>query len=785
VSYEITDGNDEGYFALNEAGDAIVLTDDGAQAIRNGQFDPAGASVTVTGTQDVDSFTLTDEDVAGLEEVPTPEPTLTVGLELVDGTTDGWPQSAAENDVVFEVTTDLDLDGIDGDLAGEIALSLNEDSGGYLALDGNNVVLTDAGAEAIRNGQVSGNELAAEVEGTVTIADGGVNPFVLTDDAQAAIEVPVPDSDPVPGPEITGLGDTDVTVDEANLANGTNPDEDALTQNGQFTITASAGVASLTFAGSDFNQTFNIDQLNDASEANPLSVDTSKGTLEITGFTGNDDGIYTVTYSYTLTDAADHPEQGRDELQKDAINVTVTDTNGGTANDAVNVTIVDDVPVVEDSTTGVLSTEAGTTLTGDSGLRIGADVDGASITSFTINEAYIDHDDGKDYILVDSGTPGETTNLTSGGEKVWFESSDGTLTGFIGEDTVVFTALLDVETGLYTVSLQKDLDAINAEDLGFFAPQNGGNTGEVMESAGSDLAIRFTATDSGGDPTSVNFSANSFGVGSGPRIGSGETLKAEFVQAGTTDVRETLQSLELETWGEQGPGANVAWSVFLDGELVGDGTGTTVSGVGAFDEIHISHGPGSGNFGIGGFGSLVGEGSGFSIPFEFEAMDGDGDPLGSDGGSDSGAFDLTFSPNNVFEGSSDSDVIIGTDDDDILIGGGGDDILTGGAGDDIFRWNAGDEGTSDAPANDVVTDFGNGDNVLDLKDLLQGESEENIADYIIAEQEGADTKLYVNSQGGLNGDTDNANQVITLKDVQYSDDIVKDMLDSGQLTIDQ
>ncbi len=152
----------------------------------------------------------------------------------------------------------------------------------------------------------------------------------------------------------------------------------------------------------------------------------------------------------------------------------------------------------------------------------------------------------------------------------------------------------------------------------------------------------------------------------------------------------------------------------------------------------------------------------------------------------SGGAGFGIRPEGVtLEGDSEGSMLIGTEGDDILIGGPGDDILTGGAGDDIFRWNAGDEGTSDAPANDVVTDFGNGDNVLDLKDLLQGESEENIADYIIAEQDGADTKLYVNSQGGLNGDTDNANQVITLKDVQYSDDIVKDMLDSGQLTIDQ
>ena len=63
---------------------------------------------------------------------------------------------------------------------------------------------------------------------------------------------------------------------------------------------------------------------------------------------------------------------------------------------------------------------------------------------------------------------------------------------------------------------------------------------------------------------------------------------------------------------------------------------------------------------------------------------------------------------------------------DILAGGAGSDTLTGGAGADVFKWSLADQGTSGAPAADVVKDFNfapvaSGGDVLDLKDLLVGE----------------------------------------------------------------
>nr|WP_240454041.1 DUF5801 repeats-in-toxin domain-containing protein [Halomonas sp. NO4] len=149
--------------------------------------------------------------------------------------------------------------------------------------------------------------------------------------------------------------------------------------------------------------------------------------------------------------------------------------------------------------------------------------------------------------------------------------------------------------------------------------------------------------------------------------------------------------------------------------------------------------------------------------------------------------------------------------DDILIGGAGNDILYGGPGTDTFAWEFGDEGDVGAPAEDIVKDFtvvsdtddgpfGDADESnadrLDLADLLQDEENNDIGDYIFAEEDttNGNVVLHISSDGSLAGDKENADQMITLEgktfadfggDVGDSADLIQQMLDSGQLNIDQ
>jgi Ca2+-binding RTX toxin-like protein len=82
--------------------------------------------------------------------------------------------------------------------------------------------------------------------------------------------------------------------------------------------------------------------------------------------------------------------------------------------------------------------------------------------------------------------------------------------------------------------------------------------------------------------------------------------------------------------------------------------------------------------------------------------------------------------NDVLIGGAGVDKLNGGDGNDILAGGSGNDTLTGGLGADVFKWSLGDQNTSASPAVDHITDFNtasipNGGDVLDLRDLLQGE----------------------------------------------------------------
>ncbi|WP_079202870.1 retention module-containing protein [Pseudomonas sp. CC6-YY-74] len=76
-------------------------------------------------------------------------------------------------------------------------------------------------------------------------------------------------------------------------------------------------------------------------------------------------------------------------------------------------------------------------------------------------------------------------------------------------------------------------------------------------------------------------------------------------------------------------------------------------------------------------------------------------------------------------GGAGNDTLDGGTGNDILIGGTGDDILLGGTGADSFVWKAGDTGR------DVIKDFkaSEGDRI-DLHDLLQGENDGNILNYL-------------------------------------------------------
>ncbi|CAN7210670.1 Ig-like domain-containing protein [Pseudomonas sp. LjRoot71] len=107
------------------------------------------------------------------------------------------------------------------------------------------------------------------------------------------------------------------------------------------------------------------------------------------------------------------------------------------------------------------------------------------------------------------------------------------------------------------------------------------------------------------------------------------------------------------------------------------------------------------------------------------------------------------------EGGAGNDTLNGGAGNDILIGGEGDDILSGGTGADTFVWKAGD--LNSANRKDVIMDFNvaQGDRI-DLSDLLQGESAENIEQFLQLVTVNGTSTLLVSSTGQFEEGDSNA-----------------------------
>ncbi|NCE88425.1 type I secretion protein [Pseudomonas sp. Q1] len=136
--------------------------------------------------------------------------------------------------------------------------------------------------------------------------------------------------------------------------------------------------------------------------------------------------------------------------------------------------------------------------------------------------------------------------------------------------------------------------------------------------------------------------------------------------------------------------------------------------------------------------------------------------------------------NDYLDGGKGNDILLGGTGNDTLIGGPGNDILIGGSGADTFVWKAGDVG------NDVIKDFkaSEGDRI-DLRDLLKGETDSTIDNYLkITTVDGVST-LQVSSEGKLNaaGGVANADVTIKLEGNDWSHTSINSLISGADPTI--
>ncbi|MGE3295916.1 MAG: type I secretion C-terminal target domain-containing protein [Porticoccaceae bacterium] len=272
--------------------------------------------------------------------------------------------------------------------------------------------------------------------------------------AEPVVEPPPP---PDNGVAIGGLTPAaeggDVSVNEANLADGSAPNPPALTQTGSFTVSAPDGLDSLTIGGA---------LVLDANGLTGNPVTTPLGnTLVVTGY---DPVTGVVTYQYTLGDNEAHPQgQGANNLF-DNLPVMLTDSDGDTIEGQLAVRIVDDLPnaISDIDEVGTGGSTGGNVFTGadDDPLdRVEADVPGADRSGAPITGviagAHLDAPitDGSGVGAVIDGQFG-TLVLNADGSYVY--TADG---GLISNQTEIFTYTVtdadgDTDTATLTIQIQ-------------------------------------------------------------------------------------------------------------------------------------------------------------------------------------------------------------------------------------------------------------------------------------------------------------------------------------------
>ncbi|KAI2693653.1 retention module-containing protein [Pseudomonas sp. TNT3] len=176
----------------------------------------------------------------------------------------------------------------------------------------------------------------------------------VNDDAPPVIVPPPPVNNPV---TLGGLNSTggELTLNEANLPDGSASNPAALTQNGTFTVNAADGLLNLSIGG--------ISVLSGGVASGfPQSITTQLGnTLTINGY---NPATGVVSYSYTLNGNDTHSAGDGANNLSEQFTVVASDTNGDTATGTLDINITDDAPKAVDDSNANTASETLVTLTG-------------------------------------------------------------------------------------------------------------------------------------------------------------------------------------------------------------------------------------------------------------------------------------------------------------------------------------------------------------------------------------------------------------------------------------
>ncbi|MHA6334654.1 T1SS-143 repeat domain-containing protein [Qipengyuania sp. CAU 1752] len=374
---------------------------------------------------------------------------------------------------------------------------------------------------------------------------------------------------------IGGL-DTDpaeLTVDEDDLADGSSPDDPALTQTGSFTITSQDGLAQITAGG--------LTVWTDAGGFVPgQTLTTAIGTFVITGVTptvtdaNGDVTEATVSFSYVINDnSLAHSTSGEDTILE-SFAIEVTDTDGSTDSGSVDVLVIDDVPTATDNSANVTEggSTAGNVLTDDDGSGVdvsGADGYGAAaalVRIDSVNQTTSQTSVDLAGNLVLAGEFGTLTiNVVTG---VYSYESDANSTNVDAQDVFSYT-IADGDGDEATATLTINIDNVGGQVFDNDVIVNEAGLDGIGSDAGSD-----SETDSDGQITVIAATGPLVYTLLSPADGTYGTLTLD---ADTGAYSYTLDTPFTDSVDENGPNAvNGAESFAYEvrdtfGNLIGTG----------------------------------------------------------------------------------------------------------------------------------------------------------------------------------------------------------------------
>ncbi|MBB3143288.1 T1SS-143 domain-containing protein [Halomonas organivorans] len=438
------------YTAVDQYGNTVtntvtidIVDDEPVISVDSGQLgsvevdesDFSAGEVSATDADFIDGVFAIDHGADG-------EDSTTYRLQVTDGVASGVTDTATGESVHLFMDGDDVVGRVGNDPAGEIAFRIE--------LDG------DSGAVTLTQTRPLEHPDSSDHDDVITLSDGALQLVATAVDGDGdsvdsdAVDVGGQFTFHDDGPAIT-TPPSDASVDEANLALGSDPDVPATSVSDTFAVDfGTDGAGDVQFSEGGVDSTVSaIEAAGLASDGQALEYVVSNDGHTLTGYRGTDRSesgkVFTVDilnptaatpgYEFTLHRPLDH-DGGAETLDINLQHLTVTDGDNDTVETDFTITVVDDDPSVEPKA-----------------ITVEEDSDvGSTENTFNTNADATGTNTG-----IDGGTPDADgwVETTYGKAKV---NDDGTITyepneHYSGEDSFTYTTTTDNETKTFTVNV--------------------------------------------------------------------------------------------------------------------------------------------------------------------------------------------------------------------------------------------------------------------------------------------------------------------------------------------